>query len=268
MTDAIPAKAGTIGRRAGELLLTIGIILSGLPLAAFADGGTLRLSETKRPYRISVLTSPNPFRAGPVDISVIVADAATGDVLPDVKVDLHLAPARSRPTCDNIKQSAETRRTSCFSPPTSSCRGPVCGASKSTSRDRREPLKRASGSRPQTGYPAGSACGPGSAGRFSSSASSPFIRHFPLVGFPVGPGPNVAALIHLDMNEVRMTADGAVLGVFLARPGRQIDRHDDFLAARSANVAGFFLHDGRFFDAVLPGSPDVADYEPLLRLAE
>ena len=92
MTDAIPAKAGTIGRRAGELLLTIGIILSGLPLAAFADGGTLRLSETKRPYRISVLTSPNPFRAGPVDISVIVADAATGDVLPDVKVDLHLAP--------------------------------------------------------------------------------------------------------------------------------------------------------------------------------
>jgi hypothetical protein len=97
MSNAIPAKSRPIGRRAGELLLTIGIILGGLPFAAFADGGTLRLSETKGPYRVSVLTSPNPFRAGPVDVSVIVADAATDEVLPDVKVDLHLAP-RAQPS--------------------------------------------------------------------------------------------------------------------------------------------------------------------------
>ena len=97
MSDAILANAGPIGGRAGKCFLAIGFILGGLPLVAFADGGTLRLSETKGPYRISVLTSPNPFRAGPVDVSVIVADAATGDVLPYVKVDLRLAP-RAQPS--------------------------------------------------------------------------------------------------------------------------------------------------------------------------
>ena len=60
----------------------------------------------KGPYRISVLTSPNPFRAGPVDVSVIVADAATGDVLPDVKVDLRLAPARQP---SDVRQYPATR---------------------------------------------------------------------------------------------------------------------------------------------------------------
>jgi hypothetical protein len=106
MSNAIPAKAGPIRGRAGELLLAIGLTLGGLPLAAFADGGTLRLSEAKGPYRISVLTSPNPFRAGPVDVSVIVADAATGDVLPDLKVDLRLAP-RAQPS--DVRQYRATR---------------------------------------------------------------------------------------------------------------------------------------------------------------
>jgi hypothetical protein len=106
MTDAIPAKAGPIRGRAGELLLAIGLILGGLPLAALADVGTLRLSAVTGPYRVSVLTSPNPFRAGPVDVSVIVADVATGEVLPDVKVDLRLAP-RAQPS--DVRQYQATR---------------------------------------------------------------------------------------------------------------------------------------------------------------
>jgi hypothetical protein len=44
------------------------------------------------------------------------------------------------------------------------------------------------------------------------------------------------------MNEVRMAADRTILGILLAHPGRQIDRDDHFFAARTANVAGFFLH--------------------------
>ena len=252
MTDAIPAKAGPLGGRAGKCLLAIGLILGGLPLAAFADGGTLRLSETKGPYRISVLTSPNPFRTGPVDISVIVADAVTGDVLPDVKVDLRSRrgqssdvrhyPAIRGNAANKLLQSAnfELPRAGLWN-----VQIEVDGP--------REPLKRASRSRLPTSYRAGSACGPGSVGRFSSSACSPFTRRLPSVGFPVGPGPNLAALIHLDMNEVRMTADRAVLCVFLAHPRRQIDRHDDFLAARIANVAGFFLHDRRFFFTRISG---------------
>lgn len=56
----------------------------------FADGGTVRLSERQGPYRLAVFTSPQPLRAGPVDISVLVQDAVTGEPLQDVAVKLEL----------------------------------------------------------------------------------------------------------------------------------------------------------------------------------
>ena len=48
--------------------------------AARGDGGTVRLSRCEGGYRITVFTAPTPFRAGPVDISVLVQDAATGEL--------------------------------------------------------------------------------------------------------------------------------------------------------------------------------------------
>ena len=51
-----------------------------------ADGGTIRLSEQKGNYRITVFTAPTPLRAGPVDISVLVQEAATGEPAPGVQV--------------------------------------------------------------------------------------------------------------------------------------------------------------------------------------
>jgi hypothetical protein len=56
------------------------------PCQARADGGTVRLSDQKGNYRITVFTSPTPLRAGPVDISVLVQDAATGEVASGVQV--------------------------------------------------------------------------------------------------------------------------------------------------------------------------------------
>jgi hypothetical protein len=53
---------------------------------AGADGGSLRLSGKKGSYRISVFTAPTPFRAGAIDISVLVQDASTGDPMTPVKV--------------------------------------------------------------------------------------------------------------------------------------------------------------------------------------
>ena len=50
------------------------------------DGGFLRLSERSGPYRVTVFTSPTPLRAGPVDFSVLVQDAATSAVLSDTQV--------------------------------------------------------------------------------------------------------------------------------------------------------------------------------------
>ena len=61
-----------------------------------ADGGAIRLSERKGGYQITVFTSPTPFRAGPVDVSVFVLDAGTGEPRPDVCVTVRAAP-RDRP---------------------------------------------------------------------------------------------------------------------------------------------------------------------------
>jgi hypothetical protein len=62
---------------------------------ARADGGAVRLREHAGGYQIAVFTSPTPFRAGPVDISVLVQDAATGECLPDVRVTVYLTARAS-----------------------------------------------------------------------------------------------------------------------------------------------------------------------------
>ena len=67
------------------------------PLAAlYADGGAVRLSEQRGNYRITVFTSPNPLRAGPVDVSIFVQDAAPGEPVPDAQISVRAAP-RERP---------------------------------------------------------------------------------------------------------------------------------------------------------------------------
>jgi hypothetical protein len=77
-------------------LLAGWLLLGPWCAAAFADGGSIRLSEQKGGYRITVFTAPTPFRAGPVDVSVLVQDAATGTPLPDVQIEVEVAP-RGRP---------------------------------------------------------------------------------------------------------------------------------------------------------------------------
>ncbi len=72
---------------AGALMLMLG------PATAFpvrGDGGMPRLWEQKGNYRIAVFTAPTPPRAGPVDLSVYVQDAATGKHLPEVRINVEL----------------------------------------------------------------------------------------------------------------------------------------------------------------------------------
>ena len=59
---------------------------------ARGDGGTVRLSQRHGRYQITVFTAPTPFRAGPVDVSVLVQDAATGEPVPQVDVTVAAAP--------------------------------------------------------------------------------------------------------------------------------------------------------------------------------
>ncbi len=60
-----------------------------------ADGGAVQLSERVGLYRITVFTAPVPLRAGPVDVSVLVQDAATGSPMSDVRVQVSAGPAGS-----------------------------------------------------------------------------------------------------------------------------------------------------------------------------
>jgi hypothetical protein len=55
-----------------------------------ADGGAVQLSEQTGAYRFTVFTSPTPFRAGPVDVSVLVQDVATGECVTEARVTVRL----------------------------------------------------------------------------------------------------------------------------------------------------------------------------------
>jgi hypothetical protein len=46
----------------------------------------MRISEKRGGFLITVFTAPAPFRAGPVDISVLVQDALTGEPVPETRV--------------------------------------------------------------------------------------------------------------------------------------------------------------------------------------
>ena len=67
------------------LALLLFLILHPSSLAR-ADGGAVRLRQRAGGYQIAVFTSPTPFRAGPVDVSVLVQDAATGECVPEAQV--------------------------------------------------------------------------------------------------------------------------------------------------------------------------------------
>lgn len=60
--------------------------------ALHADGGMLRWSERKQNYQITVFTSPAPLRSGPIDVSVLVQDATTGEPVPQVRVLVRATP--------------------------------------------------------------------------------------------------------------------------------------------------------------------------------
>src|SRR6516165_4499857 len=76
------------------------VLLALLPCLIFhpsslarADGGAVRLRQRAGGYQIAVFTSPTPFRAGPVDVSVFVQDAATEECVPEAQVTVRLKAA-------------------------------------------------------------------------------------------------------------------------------------------------------------------------------
>jgi hypothetical protein len=80
------------------------ITAAAVPGRARADGGELRYSGEKGGYRIAVFTAPVPARVGPVDVSVLVLDSATGLPRPDLPVTVSVQPAGR--TCCRERQPA------------------------------------------------------------------------------------------------------------------------------------------------------------------
>ena len=75
------------------------------PTAVLADGGTLRQSIHQGNLVVTVFTSPTPPRAGPIDVSILVQDATTGEPLPNSHVQVQATP-RSEP--DRIMRQLAT----------------------------------------------------------------------------------------------------------------------------------------------------------------
>jgi len=57
-----------------------------------ADGGTIRLRETRGPIQITVFTAPTPFRAGDVDVSVLVQDLQANPLAQDAHITIIAQP--------------------------------------------------------------------------------------------------------------------------------------------------------------------------------
>ncbi len=72
-----------------KVVLVLSFVLCPSSFAG-AHGGAVRLCERAGDYRLAVFTLPTPFRAGPVDVSVLVQDAATGECVTPARVTLRL----------------------------------------------------------------------------------------------------------------------------------------------------------------------------------
>jgi hypothetical protein len=64
--------------------------------AVRADGGRMRLRQTSGAFSLTVFTAPEPLTVGPADVSVLVQDAATGDVVLDADVNVRVRAPGAR----------------------------------------------------------------------------------------------------------------------------------------------------------------------------
>lgn len=88
----LPSGGAFAARAIVTSFFLIWIVLVACHVPAVADGGTIRLSEQAGDDRITVLTAPNPFRAGPVEISVLLQTAATSQPESKSQVSIGINP--------------------------------------------------------------------------------------------------------------------------------------------------------------------------------
>jgi hypothetical protein len=78
-------------------------------MAAYGDGGTMLLHQDAGPFTITLFAAPQPLRVGTADLSVMVQDRSSEEVLLDPSVDLTVAAGASRETVRLAREQAANR---------------------------------------------------------------------------------------------------------------------------------------------------------------
>jgi hypothetical protein len=73
-----------------QYLIIAAALTAAWPAPARADGGVVRLNERAGPFVLTVFTAPATVCVGPVDVSVMAQDAATGRPVVDARVTVSL----------------------------------------------------------------------------------------------------------------------------------------------------------------------------------
>jgi hypothetical protein len=63
--------------------------------AAFGDGGTMLLHQDAGTFTVTLFAAPQPLRTGAADLSVMVQDRASGEVLLDPTIDIAIGPQQT-----------------------------------------------------------------------------------------------------------------------------------------------------------------------------
>jgi len=71
-----------------RIMFAFGLMSLSLATQARGDGGTVRAMERIDDCRITVFTSPTPLLTGPIDVSVLLQDAATGEVIANAHIEV------------------------------------------------------------------------------------------------------------------------------------------------------------------------------------
>jgi hypothetical protein len=75
-----------------KALRPLALLLLGLwASAAYGDGGTVLLHQNAGPFSVTLFAASQPLQVGAVDLSVMVQDKASGEVLLDPVIDLTIA---------------------------------------------------------------------------------------------------------------------------------------------------------------------------------
>lgn len=88
------------------------LVLSVWAATARADGGAMLLHQDAGVFTITLFATPQPLRTGAADLSVMVQDRTSGEVLLDPTIDLTIAPeaaSTSQPTIRLAKGQASNR---------------------------------------------------------------------------------------------------------------------------------------------------------------